>query len=554
MSGFKLYLPKPKRDQIDTPADGIEDAEVIEHSAGLRAKGAEASRAGAGTTDPKLKDVGKTNEPPTPDNDQGKDQDSRTRSAPQTDTPPVTPLSQDQSTAVAAMQKEERSIIWRQKSRDQYEFMPPLLEIMERPASPLGRIVLWLTCLMFGAAIAWAAIGKVDIVAVAPGVIQPKGGALTLQAGMSGTVSQVLVSEGDRVEKGDLLMTLDDREARVPLDQVDERLGRLALKARINDRILEMLGSPVPNTMSGYPMSDDLIDLAHRQAEARFSRFRADIGAFDAEVTEVRGQLESARAAIYAHEASMPLFRSHVENMLALSEKGLVRNDEALRLRITLEDREAELRAVRVNHDNLLARLETLAARRDARNEAERFTAIEALIDAEQNGGIARLEKERLLTTAERVKLFAPTGGIISQVEIKANATIPQPGMPVMMLLPDTELEVEANLPARDIGFVEEGMKVAVKIAAYPFTRFGHIEGVVSSVSADTVHSGDGAGPAVYSITVSLADDALHLDDQSYPIGPGMEVSADIRTGERTVLDYFLSPITAKVEETLRER
>lgn len=472
-------------------------------------------------------------------------------SNPEDDTPK--PMPPRDAVAVSVMQEEESSIIWRQRARDSYEFMPALLEVMDRPASPTGRILVYIITIFFAALVVWATFSKVDIVAVAQGTIQPVGGAVPVQASMSGIVAQVLVEEGNRVEEGDILLTMDDREATVPRSQIEEQLLRQAMTARVNTRLLELLQAPIENRLSMLEIPGDLAALVETQAQARFASHEAEIESISAQIAEINTRLSVTQSAVTAREAAIPTYRQHERNLASLAERGLARQSDWLEVQIALRQQEESLMIEQGQLITLEAQAETLRATRDSRVQAARYSAVEQLLEAQQTGSIALLERERLETSGERLIVRAPRTGTISSIEVTPGATIAQPGLLIMTILPDDALIVEANLPSRDIGFVAEGMEVAVKVDAYPYTRFGHLEGVISAISPDSAIIEGQPGPT-YQLTIEIASDILEVDGNAYPIGSGMQVSADIRTGDRTILNYFLSPIRASVDETLRER
>lgn len=457
------------------------------------------------------------------------------------------------SDVVRSMQQEEDAIVWKQRSRDSYEFMPALLEVMDRPASPTGRIVLYIIISFFAVLVVWATFGRVDIVAVARGTIQPAGGAIPVQASVSGNVAQVFVREGDKVAEGDILLTLDDREAIVPRAQIEERLLRQAIAARVNTRLLELLEAPIKDRLGKFTLPDDLVDLVETQAQARYASHQAEMDSLSAQIAEVATRLNVSRSHIEERAAMLPTYRQHERNLAELAERGLAKRSDWLEVQISLRQQEEALLVEEGQLEILAAQIDTLRATRASRLQAARYTAVEQLLEAQQAGSIALLERQRLKTTGEHLTVRAPRSGIVSNFDIKAGATLAQPGLVVMSILPDDNLIVEAHLPSRDIGFVAEGMEVAVKVDAYPFTRFGHLDGIITAISPDSTILDGQQGPT-YQLTIETTSDALEVNDNSYPISSGMEVSADVRTGNRTILDYFLSPINASVGETLRER
>ena len=184
--------------------------------------------------------------------------------------------------------------------------------------------------------------------------------------------------------------------------------------------------------------------------------------------------------------------------------------------------------------------------------------------------GIAREE----VTKAERRTAFqqlrAPVSGTVQQLVVNTVGGVVQPAQPLMIIVPDNaEAVVEAHILNRDIGFIREGQTVRVKLEAFPFTDYGIVPGVVESISRDAVElpaqragqtsEGEGSSPSVpqglvYSARIRLLKRTIRVGGRDQVIGPGLAVQAEIKTGERRIIQYLLSPIAQTMDEAGRER
>lgn len=124
---------------------------------------------------------------------------------------------------------------------------------------------------------------------------------------------------------------------------------------------------------------------------------------------------------------------------------------------------------------------------------------------------------------------------------------------PIMVVVPnENQMEVEALLPNKDIGFVKAGQEVVIKIESFPYTRYGYLTGKVKSVSFDAVeHEQLGL---VFAVLITLDQNYLTIEGQKVYLTGGMNITAEIKTGKRRVIDYLLSPLQTKVDESLKER
>ena len=168
----------------------------------------------------------------------------------------------------------------------------------------------------------------------------------------------------------------------------------------------------------------------------------------------------------------------------------------------------------------------------------------------------------------ELQRLTAPIDGIVQQLAVHTVGGVVQPAQPLMVVVPvEGEIAIDAQILNRDIGFVREGQPVRVKLEAYPFTDYGIVEGVVETISRDAVpaeapqqeqqNANARAAPTpslVYSARIRLLRNHLVIRGRRQPIGPGMAVQAEIRTGQRRIIQYLLSPISQAIDEAGRER
>ncbi len=161
---------------------------------------------------------------------------------------------------------------------------------------------------------------------------------------------------------------------------------------------------------------------------------------------------------------------------------------------------------------------------------------------------LTKMRRRQALT-----RLTAPVAGTVQQLAIHTVGGVVTEAQPLMAVVPANEtLEVEAQIENRDIGFVRPGQAATVKIDSFPYTRYGYLEGEVVSVSHDAVQ--DERKGLVFLARVRLERNHLMIDDARVTLSAGMTVSAEIRTGKRRVIDYFLSPLQVHVGGSLRER
>lgn len=436
---------------------------------------------------------------------------------------------------------------------EEHEFLPAALEIMEKPPSPGLRWLMLTLCSLFAIALIWSFVGKVDVVAVASGKTLPVANVKIVQPMEIGVVRTIHVRNGQRVRKGQLLIELDNTMS----DADEAQATRGLLSARIararNDALLAHLaGRPArfvapPGTPAEVAVTQNIVissAIAEYEAErASLAQSRAERGA----------ELSGALAEIEKLKQTLPLIDQQLEARKQLSMKGhypklKVLEYEQLRVEHlkNIEVQQsvaAKARAAIGNIDAQTARLRQGFAKAAS---SEMATAEdESSLRAEE---LRKTERRRSLQ-----QLRSPVDGVVQQLAVHTVGGVVQPAEPLMVIVPSgSEVAVEAQILNKDIGFVREGQPVRVKLEAYPFTDYGLIEGVVETISRDAIQ--DEKIGLVYATRIRLSRNHITVGGQDQPIGPGMAVQAEVKTAERRIINYLLSPISQTVAEAGRER
>ena len=167
-----------------------------------------------------------------------------------------------------------------------------------------------------------------------------------------------------------------------------------------------------------------------------------------------------------------------------------------------------------------------------------------------------RLRTEELTIARERnsrTVLAAPAAGVVQQLQVHTIGAVVRAADPLLVIVPGgTTLVVDVNVLNRDAGFVREGQAVRVKLEAFPFTRYGVIDGRLSFMSHDAVQDEDLG--LVFPARVELSRFAINVGRRELPLSAGMAATAEIRTGRRRIIEFLLSPLARRVEEAGRER
>ncbi len=437
--------------------------------------------------------------------------------------------------------------------RDEAEFLAGALALQKSPPSPLPRIAIGLLSGFALLALLWAIIGKVDVVATATGKIVPSGRSKPVQAIETASVQAIHVRDGDRVRAGDLLLALDATMHAADVERIDSEL----LTARLQVlRARAVLSAQTSGTLSALPAMNlpaRRVAEASRQAESWFAEYRSHLARLDADIARRESELRSVQAQIRKLEHTLPLASQHADDLKALSDDGFVSRHtwmekEQLRLEqagelATLHSRTSEIRAsLRESHEQ-----------RNALVAETRRQMLDAAAEGEQKAASLTQELVKAQARHRLMNIVAPIDGTVQQLAINTIGGVVTPAQVLMLLVPERQqVEVDAVLENKDVGFVAPGQAVEVKIETFPYTRYGTVPGRIVHVSADAVS--DEQRGLTYLAKIRLERSSITVDGKTMPLLPGMAVAAEIKTGRRRVIEYLLSPLLRHASESLRER
>jgi hemolysin D len=464
------------------------------------------------------------------------------------------------------------------KSRSvELEFLPAALEILETPASPAGRAIAAMIIAFFAAAIAWATLGHVDIIATASGKIVPTGRTKVVQPLEPGTITAIHVDDGDRVTTGQVLVELD----RTVTTAERNRVGHDLLRASLDVARLSALraGLDAGSGPVGFaPPSDapaDEVERARVAMVAQAMEQAAKLASIEQQIAQKNAEAEEIAATIAKLTASLPM----VEDLAELRRKAM-----QIEFGNRVAHLEAQIRLSEQRHDLIVQRRrasEVSAAQQALEWQREQAKAEYAhkilgdLTDAKQKA--AELAEDAVKTARKMTEqvLTSPIEGTVQQLAVHTVGGVVTPAQQLMMIVPaDSRLEAEAMVSNRDIGFVREGQPAEIKIDTFNFTRYGLLHGNVVSVSQDAIvrdkppdkfpsdkskgalaESSEPQGQELlYAARVSLDRTQMRIEGRLVNLAPGMAVSAEIKTGSRRVIEYLMSPLLRYKQESLRER
>ena len=450
---------------------------------------------------------------------------------------------------------------------DERAFLPAALALQETPVHPAPRRAAYALMALFTIALAWACLGQIDIVAVAPGRLIVSERTKVIQPLERSVVQRILVLDGGHVQAGQPLVELDPTSAqadKASLTETRKAAQSEWLRARALQQMLskhelvahthqaldakKALENDIPTDWSPADKADTQAQLA-----AEWSDITARLARLSAEHQRRQAEAATVRAMIAKLEATLPIALQREQDFQALTTQGFMSghaNQDRRRERIELErdlatqqaryqEAQAALREAQHARSAYLAETRRSLSERQAQADLKRHQTGQELAKATQ--------REHLAT------LTAPVSGTVQQLALHTEGGVVTEAQALMVIVRDAaSVSAEVQLENKDIGFVAPGQEVAIKLETFPFTRYGTVKASVDKVTQDAVN--DEKRGAVFPATLKLQQTHIDVDGKPIKLAPGMNVTAEIKTGKRRVIEYLLSPIEKAGRESLRER
>jgi len=431
------------------------------------------------------------------------------------------------------------------------EFLPAVLEIQDAPPSPIGRAILWTIMLAFGAAVAWSGLSRIDIVAVAPGKIIPSGHSKTVQPFEASVVAAIHVQDGQAVRRGDVLIELDATQNRADRDRsINEYRAALVDAARLRALVAGQSALDAP------PEADAQYVLLQRQLlRDQLSEFSARMEAAQALIDQRKAVMDATREDIRRLEVTVPMEAERSAAYKKLLEQQYVSKMDYLQYEQQRIDKAQELAGQKSKlRQDQAALAEAQKSHRALTSEFQQSKQGE--LSATETKAASLLQEVRKAgQKTDLQKLVSPIDGVVQQLAIHTVGGVVTPAQPLLIVVPqDHPVEVEAQIENKDVGFVKEGQPVEIKVETFPFTLYGTIPGKVLSVSDDAVPLEKEKGGLVYASRISMERSTMEVEGKQVHLSPGMAVTVEVKTGQRRIIEYLLSPLVKSVKESLRER
>ena len=438
------------------------------------------------------------------------------------------------------------------KNEDDLEYINSVSSAMLMKSSFSTRVMLWVGAIFIIWLIVWAYMADIDALTRGQGKIIPSHQLQVIQNLEGGIVSDILVTEGQEVKKGDILVKIDDTG--FVTNYIENQLRYNELEAKSIRLLAE-------STETKFKVSKDIrkksIKLIEHEESLHFSNLEQltnNILIYTRRLNQKRNERKEAEAKLLQLKSNYVLIQKEVELNKPLVRKGIVSEVEFLQLKRQANSIRGEMQAINLSIPRLISVIEEQKnniqeVKLKFKNAAkESYNETVAEMTRIKRTNIAREDK------VQRTDVRSPVNGTINRILVNTIGGIVKPGMEIVEIVPSQDkLLVEAKIRPADIAFLYPGQRAIVKFSAYDFAIYGSLEGVLTHISASTIVD-DIDKQSYYLVRIKTDKNYLGSKDKKLKLIVGMTTDVDIITGKKTVLNYILKPILRATENTLSER
>lgn len=452
-------------------------------------------------------------------------------------------------------------------ARQELAFLPAALEIKEKPPHPASRVTAYVLLTLFTIGVVWACVGEVDIVATAEGKIVPSGQVKQIQPYERAVVSKILVKDGQPVKAGQPLIELDRGQTGANQKQLEQELQQNRLnyqRLTYFKHYLDQLDQP--NQTSSKTTTPNISQKAERPQSSSYQQqqqqlllqqqkenVRSELLRLEQQRVDRTAEQQVNFALINKLKGTLPLITQRVEALEKLMQQKMAARVQYLELEQQRVEQQQDLIGAKASNRRLIAQIDELKQQRNTFIAQTRSDNLQQLLQTDREYLSLTEELNKAKDLNKKQILTSPVDGIVQELAVHTVGGVVTEAQPLMKIVPENQqLEVEAWLENKDIGFVYPEQSAEVKIHTFPFTKYGIIDGKVENVSADA--TADEQRGLIYKAKVLLEKSNLMVDGRNVQLVPGMGVSAEIKIGKRLLIEYITAPLLRYKDESLDER
>lgn len=438
-----------------------------------------------------------------------------------------------------------------QLNKIELEFLPEALEIIETPPSPLGRIMAWFCIVVFLIALLWSYFGHIDEVAIAQGKVIPSGYTKTIQVFDTGVVKNIMVKNASQVNQGDVLIELDTTMTEADLVRQEKERAYYKLELQ---RLSAEQAEISFNIANPEIFTSEDIQFQRQLYASRVAEYKTKVAVLQKAIEQAESEINIAQSIKDKLEAQYTLAMERENSMQKLIEQEAVSRFQFLeyfeRRTILEKDIASQGNSIAKARQNLLQCQESL---QNAIDVYKKDIMTQIINDRRE----LQIVEEELKKAKEKRRLstiVSPINGTVQELSIHTVGGVVTPAQVLMLVVPqNASMEIEAWIENKDIGFIYENQEAEIKVETFNFQKYGTLDASVVEVSSDAAE--DKERGLIYRVLLRTKTDYFDLaNGRTVYLTPGMAVTAEIKTRQKRIIEYFMDPFIKYKSEGLRER
>jgi membrane fusion protein, adhesin transport system len=432
-------------------------------------------------------------------------------------------------------------------SKKDLEFMHSLSAAVLEIAPRGLRIVLYFWAVAIAIFLIWAYFAQIDEIARGEGDVIPSGHNQMIQNLEGGIVEEILVIEGQSVEKGQVLLRIDNQKSQSSYSSNEIKAEALKAKiARLEAQIANK-NFDVDVTSSKYMHDEKILYLQNTK------QLNAKLEALNEQLSQREQELQEAHSSLKHLQTSLTLITQEVSMTEPMVAKGVKSRVEFLKLQREENEAQERYSALKLSLPRLQSAISEMRENIKEVQYSYQVQSQEQLNEAKTELQTLLVDATALRDQVSRTLVRSPMKGIVQTLYVNTIGGVIKPADTIVEIVPSEQtLLIEVKIKPSDIAFIHYGQKAIVKFSAYDFAIYGGLEGKVVHISADTIK--DKKENVFYTVRIQTDKNFLERKEKHYKIIPGMVANVDIITGKKSVLDYILKPILKTKQYTFSER
>lgn len=431
-------------------------------------------------------------------------------------------------------------------TKDKNRFKPHLVEIEERPVSPLGRTILWTILIMMGLTGLWLFFGKTDIVVSAKATVEPVGNVKILQPLSTGVIKKIYVKEGDKIQKGAPVIEIDPTVEESNIEAKKELLLQFKLESEKIKSILQNRPFVIPEGVdpkkvklvtSVYDAGLKTIEEQNRQIDQQVNQLNEQISTGQIQKTQMK-----------------ELYQLGMQEQRRLRKVlDIIAKDEYYKLEKQNLSYKSEIEKLTHKIEELKQKLNEVNMQRKLITKKFKSKLYSALLEIEKRIVALQSEIETIEFKKRKQIIQSPVDGIVAKLMVNTVGAVVTPAEKLVSIVPDdVPMQFKAIVENKDIGYVKTGMPVAIKIDTFNFQKYGLLHGIVTKIGANAIQ--DERKGLVYEVYIKPKETSLMVEGERKYLMPGMSATAEMKVGKRRIIEFFVYPLIKYFNEGISVR